>query len=189
MKKIVPLVALLAAVSIGVSASPQTTFEKGQWEVNAGMWDAKARSSGFKSGGEWDFNGGVTYGLSDRTAVQFQYYNLDTDNTGGESMEFNYIYSLRPDVAAYAGYNRVSMTGLPSTLFGKTKRENSIFQIGLIGRKHLNEDLDLYGKVALGTDSTTIWEAGLNYEIDDNLDVNAGYRYMNTEAGPDRNMS
>ena len=55
MKKIIAAMIALAAVSSAAYASPLTTYQKGQTEINVGMWDASAKSNGYKSDGEWNF--------------------------------------------------------------------------------------------------------------------------------------
>jgi len=37
-------------------------------------------------------------------------------------------------------------------------------------------------KLVLVLKKTTTWEAGLGYKATENLDINAGYRYINTQA-------
>lgn len=65
MKKTIAMMLALAAISTTAFASPQTTFRPGEFEINAGMWDSAARTAGYKSDGEWNFLGGVSYGISD----------------------------------------------------------------------------------------------------------------------------
>ena len=69
MKKIIAAMIALAAVSSAAYASPLTTYQKGQTEINVGMWDASAKSNGYKSDGEWNFTGGLTYGINDKWAA------------------------------------------------------------------------------------------------------------------------
>ena len=45
MKKIIAAMIALAAVSSAAYASPLTTYQKGQTEINVGMWDASAKSN------------------------------------------------------------------------------------------------------------------------------------------------
>mgnify|MGYP006912619771 CR=1 FL=1 len=59
MKKIIAAMIALAAVSSAAYASPLTTYQKGQTEINVGMWDVSAKSNGYKSDGEWNFTGGL----------------------------------------------------------------------------------------------------------------------------------
>ena len=92
MKKTMAVLAAAAALTMSVYASPQTEFTKGQWEINAGMWNTKTKTRTYKDNSAWNFNGGVTYGLTDKAAAQFQYYGLNSDDTDGRSHELNLLY-------------------------------------------------------------------------------------------------
>lgn len=183
MRKIVGIVIVLAMAGTMVYASPMTNYHTNQGEVNLGMWQTKADNSFYKSGKEWNFTGGLIYGIDEGRALQYQYYSLGTDDTNGNSQELNLLHTLRPDVAVYGGYNRIRMTDFGA--YGD--RTNNVIQVGLIARHPLTDNLDIYGKGALGTRNTTIWEAGVNYELDRDLDVNAGYRYLNTKFNSEKN--
>ena len=189
MKKTLALLVAMTALSGAAYASPQTTFRPGEVELNAGMWDASARTGGYKSGGEWNFLGGVTYGLNSRWAAQYQYTGLSTDHTGGSMNEINMLYSLHPQVAAFGGWNRIEMKDFPYSRLNGGKATNNIFQVGVVARQPVTDVLDVYAKGALGTEETSMWEAGVNMAIDDNMDLNAGYRYMNTRGNSDHNVS
>ena len=189
MKKTMAVLAAAAALTMSVYASPQTEFTKGQWEINAGMWNTKTKTRTYKDNSAWNFNGGVTYGLTDKAAAQFQYYGLNSDDTDGRSHELNLLYSVHPQVAVYTGYNHITMSDFPIGAFGAEKRENDIAQLGIIARQPINEVLDLYAKGALGSKNTSIWEAGVNFALDENIDLNAGYRYLNTEGSRNKNVS
>ena len=189
MKKILLMLALAASISGAAYASPQTSFQKGETEVNVGMWDASAHSNGYKSDGEWNFLGGLTYGINDRWAAQYQYTGLHTDHTNGNMNEVNALYSLHPQVAAFAGWNRISMKDFPDRAFGSSETTNNIAQLGIIARQPVNDVVDVYAKGAVGTESTSLWEAGVNLAVDKNVDLNAGYRYLNTRGDDDHNVS
>lgn len=118
MKKTAAVLAAAAALTMSVYASPQTEFTKGQWEINAGMWNTKAKTRTYKDNSAWNFNGGVTYGLTDKAAAQFQYYGLNSDDTDGRSHELNLLYSVHPQVAVYTGYNHITMSDFPIGAFG-----------------------------------------------------------------------
>lgn len=189
MKKTIAMLACAAALTMTAYASPQTDFTRGEWEVNAGMAHPEAKADGYSSATRWNFDGGVTYGLGDGYAVQFQQKGLKTKHTGGTGRELNLLYSVRPEIAVYGGYNRISMRDLPVGLFGKEDKDNNVLQIGVIAKRPVAENLDVYAKGALGTKNTTVWEAGVDYALDRNLDVNAGYRYMNTKGNSEKNIS
>ena len=189
MKKVILMLALATSVSGMAYASPQTSFTKGQTEVNVGMWDSSAQSKGYKSDGEWNFLGGATYGINDRWAAQYQYTGLHTDHTNGNMNEVNGLYSLHPQVAAFAGWNRISMKDFPSSAFGSSDRVNNVAQVGIIARQPVNDVVDVYAKGAVGTESTSMWEAGVNMALDKNVDLNAGYHYLNTRGDENHNVS
>lgn len=189
MKKIL-LTLALAATLTGVSyASPQTTFTEGETEINVGMWNTGASSKGYKSSSRWSLNGGVTYALSDRWAAQYQYNELHTKRTEGNTNEINALYSLHPQVAAFAGWNRISMKEYPTSVLPKGNAVNQVFQIGVIARQPVTEELDVYAKGAIGTQDTSSWEAGVNMALDRNLELNAGYHFLNTRGTENRNVT
>lgn len=176
-------------------ATPQTQWEQGQWQIDAGAWNPKmafdashwmAGLSSYSNGTKWNFQGGVQYGLTDKWALQYQYYGLKTkekgivDNTtNGDAHEVNLVYSINKNFAAYAGWNRINNDiGDPDGTWSDT---NNIAQIGIIAKARLAKGLDIYGKAAVGTKRTALWEAGLGYSITPDLDISAGYRYVNTK--------
>ena len=110
------LFAVLSALTVCVSgaafAAPQTTFQEGAVQVDVGAWNPKSDIGDFSSDSNWNFQGGITYGLTDDVAIQYQYAGLKTDVNGydattGNQQEVNLLYSLNDNVAAYAGYNRI----------------------------------------------------------------------------------
>ena len=201
-KKSLVLAAVMAACSASLAfAAPQTQWEQGQWQVDLGAWNTKASADGDKVDGlggtistdtNWNFQGGVTYGLTDKWGLQYNYYGLKTDGnretagTDGAQHEINAVYSINKNFAAYAGWSRIenkfSGDGYSAS------DTNNIAQIGLIAKAPLADKLDVYAKGALGTQNTTMWEAGLGYHVTPDLDINAGYRYLNTKLG-DKNSS
>lgn len=188
------ILAIMAAMTVCASgaafAAPQTTFQEGQAQVDLGAWNTKAETGSFDTDSSWNFQGGITYGLTDKTAIQYQYSGLSTDVNGhdvtdGNQQEVNLVHSLNDNVAVYAGYNRInnSLEGSSDDL------TNNVAQIGLIGKAPLADNLDVYGKVGVGTKSTTTWEAGLSYGVTPDFDINAGYRYVDTEGRHDNDPS
>ena len=120
--------------------------------------------------------------------MQYNYYGLKTKSPSldSNSQEVNAIYSLDQNLAVYAGWNRIH-NSLDDNYFGS--KTNNVAQIGVIAKANLTDKLDVYGKAALGTQKTSLWEAGLGYSITQDLDVNAGYRYLNTKLTNNDNIS
>lgn len=190
MKKLIVLLAVLAAASTSSAyASPQTQFKKGQAEINAGMWDVKTDTDHYDSPSKWNFTGGLTYGINDRLGAQYQWTGLTTKHTNGNSNEINLIYSVHPQIALFGGWNRISMKDFPNRAFNDGDAVNNIAQFGVIARQPIAGGLDLYAKGGVGTESTSMWEAGLNYAMDKDLDVTAGYHYLNTRGDSDHNVT
>ena len=62
------LLALLAVAAVGVSvagATPQTQFNKGEFQVDLGAAHSKAKTEHFNADAKWNFDGGLTYALSE----------------------------------------------------------------------------------------------------------------------------
>lgn len=98
--------------------------------------------------------------------------------TDGDEHEVNLVYSINKNFAAFAGWNRIKNSFKDGVNYSNT---NNIAQIGLIAKAPLANKLDFYAKGALGTQRTAMWEAGLGYSVTPDLDINAGYRYLNTK--------
>ncbi|ETS91652.1 MULTISPECIES: OmpA family protein [Veillonella] len=182
------LLALMAVTAVGVSvagATPQTQFDKGEVQVDLGAAHSKSKTNAFSSDAKWNFDGGVTYALTDKTAVQYAYHGLKdhfVDFDYNDKMhEVNLIQSLNKNFAVYGGYGRISGDDFV--------KANNIAQAGVIGKANLGSKVDVYGKAGVGTKKTTTWEAGLGFKATDDLDINAGYRYINTRRHADDNIS
>ncbi len=122
--------------------------------------------------------------MTDKWVLQYGYYGLKTDTsnempgTDGDEHEVNLVYSINKNFAAFAGWNRIKNSFKDGVNYSNT---NNIAQIGLIAKAPLANKLDFYAKGALGTQRTAMWEAGLGYSVTPDLDINAGYRYLNTK--------
>lgn len=201
-KSLILAVALTACATTFAFATPQTTFEKGQGQVEAGAWNVKASTSAdedvyvnnikvssgksdVSTDSKWNFHGGLTYGLSNKMGVQYHYYGMTTkaedQNVDGSSHEINLLYSLNPNIAAYAGWNRIHSGDFDFT--------NNAAQLGVVAKTQLADKFDIYGKAAVGTMKTALWEAGVGYQISKDFDINAGYRYVNTKRDSDNNIT
>ena len=178
------LLALLAVAAVGVSvagATPQTQFNKGEFQVDLGAASVEGKMDSGKDAHKWNFDGGLTYGVSNKTAVQYGYHGLNTKHNDIDMHELNLVRSLNRNVAVYGGYGRIHNHD--------TDRTNNIAQAGVIGKADLGSKFELYGKAGLGTKKTTTLEAGVGYKATEDLDINAGYRYINTQATDTKNVS
>lgn len=178
------LLALLAVAAIGVSvagATPQTQFNKGEFQVDLGANSTEVKADNFKDSHKWNFDGGLTYALADKTALQYGYHGLNSKTLDSDMHEVNLVQSLNKNFAVYGGWGRIHNNDTDTT--------NNIAQAGVIGKAPIGSKVELYGKAGIGTKKTTTWEAGLGYKATDDLDIQAGYRYINTKADENNNVS
>ena len=141
MKKLLALAAVTAMGISVVGATPQTSFNKGEFQVDLGAMHTKADAGTVTEGPaqyasnshweghnllsdyKWNFQGGLTYALGNKTAIQYAYTGLDTANSDFETgsttpneyvnrnnqmHEVNLIQSLGKNVAVYGGWARIS---------------------------------------------------------------------------------
>lgn len=176
--------ALTAAAILGAAsafAAPVTHPGVGNANIDLGTWQVKDK---FSDGGysvstdhSWNFTGGITYGVSDNWALQYQYHNMDASDpkVTGDEHEINAIYTFNPNISGFVGWNRI--TGK----LGGFSGENNVVQVGVNARYPIAEKLDVYGQLAVGSESTFLWEAGLAYDINRNFSANLGYRGVRTD--------
>ena len=195
MKKTLALTVAAMCVAAAAYAAPSTSWQKGEGQINVGMWDvgvkinADDEMSQYNSDASWNFMGGAAYGLTNKWGLEYQYHNLRADghhdqpDSEGNENEVNLGYSLGKRVAAYAGWNRIY-----NKLEDNGHKTNDVAQFGLIYRAPLTKSLDWYARGALGSKETSIWEAGLALKLVKNLELDGGYRQISTEASDDQNI-
>ncbi|MCI1820906.1 MAG: porin family protein [Megasphaera sp.] len=190
MKKI-PLawaMVLTVCMTSFVFATPQTQWNQGEAQIDLGTWNVKAKSGGESSSSKWNVNGGVMYGLNNQWAVQYEYWGLKTKNdwTTGNSQEINAVYSLNKNFAFYGGWNRIKNSTNVTSEYNVT---NNVLQVGVVAKAPIGNNFDMYAKGELGTKKTSLWETGVGYAVSKDLDVNVGYRHLNTEVNSDNNIT
>lgn len=205
------LLALLAVAAMGVSvagATPQTAFNKGEVQIDLGASNIKAENGSgsfvnstgtkvdfdsYSSDSKWNFDGGVTYALGDKTAIQYNYqglnvkgdYNNKSYDLDNRMHEVNVVQSLNKNLAVYGGWANIG--GDVFDAVGED--DNNIAQIGLIAKAPIGSKAEVYAKGALGTKDTSIWEVGAGYKITPDLDIKAGYKRINTELTDDSSVT
>lgn len=159
--------------------------------------------------GKANLDWGITYGIGNNWAIQYRGYNPETDdktfNFGGavvegglgltgltanakiKSEEFNVLYKLNKNVAAFAGVVRSNASinfdaqgydpylGESGLKLGLKSDDNTTGQIGLVGVTKVADKTDAFGLVSFGGDYRN-WEAGIAYEISKDVDLNVSYR-------------
>lgn len=195
--KVAVMAALAATVTGAAFATPQTQFKQDQFQIDAGAYFPKAdagtakfidgnniNSGTFDTKSKANFTGGLTYGITDRLGIQYQYTGLktkskdDVGKTTGQMNEANLIYSLNKNFAVYGGWAGIKNKISSDDSYDKT---NNIAQAGLIAKAPIGHVVEVFGKAGIGTKNTTTWEAGLGAKITPDLDIAGGYRYINTK--------
>ena len=201
------LLALLAVAAMGISvvgATPQTSFTKGETQIDLGASKIKGEAGvrvdderfAGSSNSKWNFDGGVTHAFTDKTALQYNYQGLnvkgnDDSTSSNRAHEVNLVQSLGKNVAAYAGWQRIQgdVFDFSKAVLPGGKDKNDIAHIGLIAKAPIGNKLEAYAKGAVGTKHTSEWEAGLGYKVTKDLDLSAGYKYINTELTDDASVT
>lgn len=184
------LMALLSVAAMGVAvagATPQTTFQEGQTQLNVGYSNIQGEQGKYNTQHKGNVDAGLTYGLNDKTAIQYNYQGLNAKvadhwSSDNRMHEVNLVRSLNDNVAVYGGYANIG-----GDAFNTNK---DIAQVGVIAKKQLgNSPVEAYAKGALGTNDTSLWEAGLGYKATKDLDISAGYKQINTANGDDSSVT
>lgn len=186
-KKVLAIMALSALGIATVGATPQTTFEKGQAQINLGYSNIQGEQGSYNSKHKANLDTGLTYAVNDKTAIQYNYQGLNTKiakgwNSDNRMHEVNAVRSLNDHVAIYGGYANIG-----GDAFHNNK---DIAQVGVVAKQQLGHSpVEAYAKGALGTNDTSLWETGLGYKATDDLDINAGYKQINTANGDDSSVT
>lgn len=169
------------ALSTSVALASPVEMNEGQWQINMGAMinpDADCLpGASVEFDGDTSFYGGITYGLTDKWGLQYDYSHYDSSvgylKSKVDAGEFNVLYKLNDNVNVFAGYVYVGGTleDIDSTEGGHTDG----FQAGLTGWYPLGDKFKTFGKIGLGNNSH-VYEIGFSYEIVDNWDLDLSYR-------------
>ncbi|SFM28439.1 hypothetical protein [Pelosinus propionicus] len=197
--------ATMLTTSIGFAA-PLTDYSAGKTSIDLTWRNSDVKTNSTGSDGVWEtsfgkkynLDWGITTGLGNNFAIQYNGYNAktkdtlawsDSDETGIshitlKTQELNVLYKLNKNVSAYTGLVRlkadesanVSFTdGSPSATESYSSKTKNKIQFGLIGSTKLAEKTTAYAQVGVAS-SFTNWKIGLSQEISPNLEFNVDYR-------------
>lgn len=192
MKKKVSLaitVATMLSANIGFAA-PLTDYSAGKTAIDLTFRNSDVNDKGpsydislnKKSNLDW----GITTGLGNQFAIQYNGYNAKTKDTtissitgNGElkTQEFNVLYQIDKNVSAYTGIVRSKWSINDSTPSSSSTDTKSKLQFGLIGSTKIADKTTAYASFAVASDYTN-WKIGLSQEIAPNLDFNVDYRRL-----------
>ena len=235
--KLTLLCLAMMTASVPAYASPAVSFEKGMVQLDISGWNTEGNYSKLDqyqkelptlravidsehsytnstkfNNDSWNLSGGVTYGLSDKWALQYQYAKMSAESSlpydhsyflqgnlsgkeqlNGYSHELNVLYSINNYAAVYGGIKRIH-TSLkfkdissdynytPDLSGAYLGQTNNIIHMGLTGRYPLSEKSNIYGKIGFGAQDTTEAELGMSSQVSSDLDINVGYRYLKTQG-------
>lgn len=183
------LLTTVLAVSVlgvaSVSAAPQTDFWKGDMQASLGLWNASVEDGTGKVDGSKKLNPAVSlsYGLDDGVGIEYNYRNMGLDfknikkddfkDLHGHEHQLNVVYNLQENLAAYAGWRNLGLD--------KGKTVNGL-EFGLRGSYPVADQVDVYGQFGLGTEGFRSWEVGGVYHLNEDVDLNAGYRQSQADV-------
>jgi hypothetical protein len=191
MKKSAMIAAAAVATMIcsGVSAAPLTDYSAGKTAIDLTIRssDIKLESSRTisydnKSNLDW----GITTGLGNKFAIQYNGYNAKSKDTTFSSsiesaevktQEFNLLYQLDKNISVYTGL--VKAKGCVNAVGSSSYHadDKSKMQLGIIGTTKIGDKTTAYASLAVASDITN-WKIGVSQEIAPNLDFNLDYRNM-----------
>ncbi len=226
----------MMTASVPAYASPAVSFEKGMVQLDISGWNTEGNYSKLDqyqkelpsralsdsehsytnstkfNNDSWNLSGGVTYGLSDKWALQYQYAKMSAESSlpydqsyfsrenlsgkeqlNGYSHELNALYSINNYAAVYGGIKRIHTSlkfknisggygSIPDLGGSYLGQTNNIIHMGLTGRYPLSEKSNIYGKIGFGAQDTTEAELGMSSQVSSDLDINVGYRYLKTQG-------
>ena len=188
MRKIVVMVACLLMVSSVALASPLMDFSAGKGSVDLTMRNTANSMFVLEFDNKYNFDGTVTLGLGNNWAVQYRYFQPESAATDfgaplGMTLkmrtnEYNVLYKLDKNIAAFAGYVTAQETDGYPGLATYTSETRKLWQVGFAGSAAIGKKTTLWGTVGLGRDLTNC-ELGVGYAITPNLDINVSYRSLN----------
>lgn len=179
---------------VGVAtASPLTDYSAGKVAIDLDWRNTELQGSyagtyalDFKK--KYSVDGGITIGLGNKFAFQFNAFNPtpkptdmavfsgDSFTSKLSSQQYNIMYQFKPGFAAYTGVMHAS--GSFEDLDGgpwATTDDRNIWQFGVVATTKLSDKATGYGIVGVGKDLTN-WVAGISFQVTPNTELNISYR-------------
>ncbi|MDR3577190.1 MAG: OmpA family protein [Anaerolineaceae bacterium] len=202
-KSLVLFILCVLLVSTTAQAAPLTSFDTWQGSVDLGLWKTDTTLSSTPLVDDRTFTGdnklfgGITYGLDKKWGLQYKYYGINTKQQiiasvpgnaalseygkiKGDTNEINVLYSLNPNLALFAGVNRVHTQFDTSllTAFTQYTATRNIFQGGIVGKAALGDRTDAYALAGGGCHGLFQAEVGVGIKMGDSWEGNLGYRWF-----------
>lgn len=181
MKKLILIVVFLLAFSGVGLASPLMDYSQGKGSIDLTWRNAENSADGYSFEKKGNLDAAVTVGLGNKFA--FQYRNFEPKSKDsyayGSNLkfalnEFNVLYKLDKNVAAFAGY--VTTKATYNDWYYSDSRSKNMWQVGVVGSTQIAPKTTLWGSVAAGNNSLSNWEVGVGYAFASNMEFNVNYR-------------
>ncbi|MDR3588577.1 MAG: hypothetical protein P4N41_02850 [Negativicutes bacterium] len=197
MKKVVVAIICMLMLSSVAWASPLMDFSAGKGSIdltyrnseNSGNIDGSSMTFDKK----YNLDGAITIGLGNKFAFQYRNFEPKSDdtllgygyvrdtrlplkvNSKIAFNEFNVLYKVDKNVAAFAGL--LTAKGTLNFLSGPSLSTNTknLWQVGLVGSTSIADKTTLWGSVGVGSNLTN-WEVGVSYAFAPSWEFNVNYR-------------
>lgn len=192
MKKSLSMTLVLAALTTTCFAGPLTDYTQGKASIDLSI-RPNLSITGTDSGGDAKWNSksntdfGLTYGLGNNFAIQYNYSTADTkDYTGTisgfpitghgslNSQEFNVLYKLDNNLSAFIGATRTT-NDIDTSLGSIAGKSSNGYQVGFIDTTKIADKTNLYGIVAAGNKLAS-YTIGVSQALGGNTEFNLFYK-------------
>lgn len=181
------LIGSMLVASVGFAA-PLTDYEVGKTAIDLTWRNTEISDKDGSMDKKYNMDWGITTGLGNNFAFQYRQFNpksADTNINGDQvnskikTQEFNVLYKLNSNVSAYAGVMKAKgeYNDITNPADSGSTKNNSKWQVGLVGSTKIADKTTAYGSLAAGKDLTS-YEVGVSYELASNLDFNVDYRSL-----------
>lgn len=202
---VVMLMGIMSTANV-VFAAPLADYSAGKTAIDLSWRSSDVKTSGTDDAGSWEtsfgkkynLDWGITTGIGNNFAVQYNGYNAkskdavswsDANETGIshlklKTQEFNVLYKLNKNVSVYTGLVRLKgqenanityTDGSPSESESYTTNSKNKIQFGIIGSTKLAEKTTAYAQVGVASNFTN-WKIGVSQELTPNFEFNVDYR-------------
>lgn len=193
MKKstIIAATAMATMICSGVSAAPLTDYSTGKTAIDLNVRNSDVEVNGGSLNKKANLDWGITTGLGNKFALQYNGYNAKSKNTAIfdaadgvtnivnvelKTQEFNVLYQIDKNISAYTGIVKLKESGSVNGIHISGDNKSKV-QLGLIGSTKIANKTTTYASFAVASDFTN-WKLGVSQEIAPNLDFNVDYRRM-----------
>lgn len=189
-----------SAGKVAIDLDWRNTEVDGNYSCDEPPWWA-INMSQLNLGKSYSLDGGVTVGLGNKFAFQYNSFRPSgtgrshadmnfaglnwladvTSRTELSTQQFNILYKMDDNISVFTGvfHGKIDFDGYfdPPGMHFYGIAERNIWQLGLVGSTKLGDKTTLYGTVGVGKDLTN-WTAGLSYAVASHTEVNLSYRKL-----------